>query len=292
MHMHHARSPHPHSFNPAEFAKTLLTRQVVEAPFNHARFVYHLNIFIVLIVVVFILFALPRLFYRFSHPDEWRNGHFLKSKPVGNNNNIHLSFSGSEKEEKSTLSSLQPAYFPPSVLPNKSTYSLDHHVTSTINLYDETDDRVIGGKFNVDLSRNVSATSTTNLLSRNASTVTTASTRIRRRREGLPAHMPSLSARIPFATSVLRYTVRPGMDVGKALVLVCYFAILLYGTFYKSDVFSNPIRTGFLAVSQIPVVVVLGTKNNFIGMLLGMGYERVRVSSISNSDVLTFVARS
>ena len=88
--------------------------------------------------------------------------------------------------------------------------------------------------------------------------------------------MPSFSARIPYATNLLRFTLRPGMDVGKALVLICYFSILLYGTFYRSNVFSNPIRTGYLAVSQIPVVVVLGTKNNFIGMLLGMGYERVR----------------
>lgn len=124
--------------------------------------------------------------------------------------------------------------------------------------------------------------STRNLLSRNASTLTTASTRVRRRREGLPAHMPS--ARIPYMTNILRFTLRPGMDVGKT-TMVSYFGILLYGTFYKSNVFSNAIRTGYLAVSQNPVLVVLGTKNSTIGMLLGMGYGRVCVLFLVGADL-------
>ncbi|KAH8078725.1 iron reductase [Cristinia sonorae] len=273
MHMyHHARSLHARSFNSVN-ATALLPRLIVETPFDHAKFVYHLNLFIVVVVVLFILCAIPRLFYRFSHPDEWRNGHFLRSKPVPGGINVAFSAPLSDDEkEKATVSPLKPAYFSPTSLPVQQprVMTLDEHITTSINLYDETDDRVIGGKYNTDLSRNISTTSTMNLLSRNASTATTASTRVRRRREGLPAHMPSLSSRIPF-------TLRPGMDVGKALVLICYFGILLYGTFHKSNVFSNAVRTGFLAVSQIPVVVVLGTKNNFIGMLLGMGYERLNV---------------
>lgn len=283
--MHHARSPHPRSFNSGSVASTasLLPRAVVQPPYDHAALVYHLNLFIVVVVVIFILCAIPRFFFRFSHPDEWRNGHMLRSKPASGDirltSPVQADDSDDEKKGEKMLSPLEPAYFSPTGLPSKQPQmhsSLDGHITTSINLYDDTDDRVIGGKdYQAYLARNASTTSSMNLLSRNASTATTATTRIRRHREGLPAHMPSLSARIPYATNVLRFTLRPGMDVGKALVLVCYFGILLYGTFYKSNVFSNAVRTGYLAVSQIPVVVVLGTKNNVIGMLLGMGYERV-----------------
>lgn len=297
-HPHHSRSPHARSVNDfASTASSLLPRAVnsVFATFNHAEFVYHLNLFIVCIVVIFILCAIPRFFFRFSHRDEWRNGHMLRSKPAAPGMNITFPQS-SEKQSSSAsseadedekkmmaLSPMAPAYFSPTGLPEKRAHMLDPesdaHLTTSINLYDSTDDRVLGKSDPLSRSGTMGSTmSTRNLLSRNASTLTTASTRVRRRREGLPAHMPSFSARIPYMTNILRFTLRPGMDVGKAMILVSYFGILLYGTFYKSNVFSNAIRTGYLAVSQIPVVVVLGTKNNPIGMLLGMGYERVCVS--------------
>ncbi|THH20120.1 hypothetical protein EUX98_g8647 [Antrodiella citrinella] len=295
-HPHHSRSPHARALN--EFAVTassLLPRTVnsIFATFNHAEFVYHLNLFIVCVVTIFIVCAIPRFFFRFSHRDEWRNGHMLRCKPA---DGMNISFpqpsetgsssasSETDEDEKkmlgATLAPLAPAYFSPTGLPEKHAQMLDAdsdaHLTTSINLYDDTDDRVLGKSDPLSRSGTMGSTmSTRNLLSRNASTLTTASTRIRRRREGLPAHMPSFSARIPYATNILRFTLRPGMDVGKAMILVSYFSILLYGTFYKSNVFSNAIRTGYLAVSQIPVVVVLGTKNNPIGMLLGMGYERL-----------------
>ncbi|TCD60527.1 hypothetical protein EIP91_009935 [Steccherinum ochraceum] len=287
-HHHHARSPHAHSdFNPVVAPATLIPRAIVHTHYNHPEFIFHLNLFIIFVVVIFVLCGLPRFFFRFSHPDEWRNGHFLRSKPV--NGEIQLTSPtvlspspGSDDENEKYLSPLEPAYFSPTGLPEKqaqmhSPISLDEHFTSAINLYDESDNRVLKDPFSSSLTRNNTTTSTTNLLSRSASTATTASTRISRRREGLPSHMPSFAARIPYATPILRYTLRPGLDVGKALVLICYFSILLYGTFYKSNVFSNAIRTGYLAVSQIPVVVILGTKNNFIGMLLGKGYERLNL---------------
>lgn len=300
MHMHHARSPHAHSFNHVAAQSLLPRNPVQEAPYNHALFVFHLNLIVVVVVTAFVLCAIPRFFYRFSHPDEWRNGHFLRSVPVSGAvalaSPAHFSSSDDEDEKKpNRLSPLSPAYFSPTGLPEKQAYmqsdaSLDGHLQTSVNLYDESDDRVLGFGLadGSDLARNFSTTSSRHLLSRNASTATTASTRIRKRREGLPAHLPALSARVPYATTVLRFTLRPGMDVGKALILVCYFSILLYGTFYRSNVFSNAVRTGYLAVSQIPVVVILGTKNNFVGMILGMGYERVRDTFVSRlTKVLT-----
>jgi hypothetical protein len=52
-------------------------------------------------------------------------------------------------------------------------------------------------------------------------------------------------------------------------------------TFYKSNVFTDPVRTGFVAMAQIPFVFAFSMKNNFLGMLVGLGYEKVFTSSLS-----------
>ncbi|KAI0746323.1 incomplete iron reductase [Daedaleopsis nitida] len=101
-----------------------------------------------------------------------------------------------------------------------------------------------------------------------------ASTR-ERRRQNVPTHMLGISTLVPGLASFLRTTIRPGLTIGKGCVLLSYFATMLYGGLYMSNPFSDPLRTGFLAVSQIPVVVLLGTKNNILGMLIGFGYERL-----------------
>ena len=60
-------------------------------------------------------------------------------------------------------------------------------------------------------------------------------------------------------------------------LLTALLAIVLYAGLYMSNPLAEPIRAGFVALSQIPVVVIFGTKNNLVGMLIGFGYERVRL---------------
>ena len=81
----------------------------------------------------------------------------------------------------------------------------------------------------------------------------------------------------PTIASYLRVGVRPGLTIGKSILLLGYFGIMLYAGLYGSNPFSDPVRAGFLAASQIPVIVALGTKNNIVGMLIGFGYERVSI---------------
>ena len=67
----------------------------------------------------------------------------------------------------------------------------------------------------------------------------------------------------------------PDKTYGKIALSLIYIGGILVSVFYASDPLAHPARLGLIAVSQIPVVVVLGTKNNSVGMLLSMGYERV-----------------
>jgi ferric-chelate reductase len=93
-----------------------------------------------------------------------------------------------------------------------------------------------------------------------------------------PAHVRSLAALFPTTANVLRHTVVPGTSLGQLGALVVYFVVLVYPTLYKSNPFTDFRRTGLVSLSQVPVVFALCVKNNPAGILLGIGYERVRTS--------------
>ena len=82
---------------------------------------------------------------------------------------------------------------------------------------------------------------------------------------------------LPQLSWITRISLRPGLTVGGASILLAYFAVMFYAGFYKSNIFTDPLRLGYVAISQIPVVVILATKVNVLGMLLGAAYTRVRV---------------
>lgn len=91
----------------------------------------------------------------------------------------------------------------------------------------------------------------------------------------LPPHVCAWSSHVPTFANILRYRLDVGFSLGQALVLVIYFATLVYAGFLKSSPFTDPLRTGFVAMSQIPVVYLLATKNNILGIFIGLGYEKL-----------------
>lgn len=92
----------------------------------------------------------------------------------------------------------------------------------------------------------------------------------------LPPHTQSWAGRYHKISAFLGRTCFPGYSIGRSMVVLGYFLIILYATVYKSSPFSDPQRAGFVAMSQLPIVFALATKNNILGMLLALGYEKVR----------------
>jgi len=90
-----------------------------------------------------------------------------------------------------------------------------------------------------------------------------------------PPHVPSVPLFLAPLMNLLRVSIAPGYSLGHAAVMLNYFYALLYGTFRESNIFTDNIRSAFMATSQIPLVFALAQKNNFIGGLLGYGYEKV-----------------
>ncbi|KAL5524840.1 hypothetical protein ACEPAF_9986 [Sanghuangporus sanghuang] len=91
-----------------------------------------------------------------------------------------------------------------------------------------------------------------------------------------PAHVVSLTSLFHPLSKPFGYPISPGKSLGKYLLVIVYMAGVFFLVFFNGgDPLADSDRLGYIAISQIPVAVALGTKNNVIGMLLGMGYERL-----------------
>jgi ferric-chelate reductase len=79
----------------------------------------------------------------------------------------------------------------------------------------------------------------------------------------------------PTLAYALNFRVAPGFSFGNLLVLLVYTALMLYASLRRPNPFSNPLRIGYLAISQVPIVVALAGKTNWLGLACGLGYEKV-----------------
>jgi len=91
----------------------------------------------------------------------------------------------------------------------------------------------------------------------------------------LPPHCRSWSGINQKTSIILGFQPFDGYSLGQCIILICYSAIAIFGSLYKSNPFREYVRTGFVSTAQIPIVFALATKNNIIGRFLSMGYEKV-----------------
>ncbi|TFK96091.1 ferric reductase like transmembrane component-domain-containing protein [Pterulicium gracile] len=91
-----------------------------------------------------------------------------------------------------------------------------------------------------------------------------------------PTRVPSTIFRTLYPlVSLARTRVDCGFTMGQLFLLVLYAVLLGYASFYRSNPFTDPVRTGWVATSQLPLVIALGTKNNVIGAMLSVSYEKI-----------------
>ena len=91
-------------------------------------------------------------------------------------------------------------------------------------------------------------------------------------------HMPMLSSLTHPVASLVHIRVLESYSLGKVLLMAAYTVVILFAGLYQSSPFVAPDRSGWVSVSQLPFIYILATKNNVIGMLVSVGYEKVCVS--------------
>jgi ferric-chelate reductase len=211
-----------------------------EEEYDAASLVYHVDLFILALIILLILIRAPRLLARLGRPSNWFNrGHFLRHTNVPRP--VHRPTRGGHHEDLPL-----PAV---GASGKVEMASADSHTLQTHEyLYNKE-----GG------SRRGRAG------------------RLPRGPEPqFPVH---LSACPPFLRGLakpLGWRVSPGFSLAQLLVCGVWFAITLYATLYKSTgTFTDPVRAGWVAVAQVPFVFAFASKNNVISGLLGLGYEKL-----------------
>ena len=91
-----------------------------------------------------------------------------------------------------------------------------------------------------------------------------------------PPHIGTCAKHLRLFLLPLRSRVLPGVSGGQVVVVAIYCYLMGYAAWYDSNVFTDEERTGWIAVTQMPLLFALAQKSNFLSTLLGQGYEKVR----------------
>ncbi|KAF7377661.1 Iron reductase [Mycena sanguinolenta] len=92
-------------------------------------------------------------------------------------------------------------------------------------------------------------------------------------RVSYPPHVAACTPLLRPLASPLSIRISPGFTIAHLMVCLVYLSILIYPL---SVATAGPLvdldRTGWIATSQLPLVVLFASKNNLLGMMLGNGY--------------------
>lgn len=206
--------------------------------------VYDIDIFLLIVILVFALFNAPRAIARFANRSEWFQGHFLHSATLTRKPRINLNTNSIYLHSN----------------PQKTVLDLDDGTTEATHPQ------------SVPYFASQSTIDEKALPPRPLTVVLPASMQ-------QTWHMPMLSSLIHPAASLLHRRVHENYSLGQVLLMAGYSVVILYAGLYRSSPFVDVDRSGWVSASQLPFIYVLATKNNVIGMLVGVGYEKVCVSS-------------
>ncbi|KAJ6504187.1 hypothetical protein C8R47DRAFT_968696 [Mycena vitilis] len=93
------------------------------------------------------------------------------------------------------------------------------------------------------------------------------------------SYPPRIEAAPVFLRSVVslfRSRVAPGLSAAQFAVCAGWLGVILYPSIYRSTgPFTDINRYGFIAIAQVPFIFAFASKNNVLGMFLGVGYEKL-----------------
>ena len=100
----------------------------------------------------------------------------------------------------------------------------------------------------------------------------------------VPTRVPRWTTIVhPSLAYMLNFRVSPGLSLDSLLVLLAYVLIVLYAFLYRSNPLKDPNRESYIAVSQIPIVVALANKSNWLSWMSGVSYQKVKINELGAS---------
>ncbi|KAJ1308190.1 hypothetical protein OPQ81_003905 [Rhizoctonia solani] len=216
-------------------------------PLSNDDIGFYTDILILFVLLFFTITALPRLFARLSHRTAWKDGWIIL---------------------RGTSSSLSKF----STSANSSAFSVTRKPTYTSKggLSRSNTKKSLGG-----LGSSESETFESTYAPHSFNVSVASHLRAARGVQGHePTRVPSYDAMLHPVSKLVtaRYA---GYSVGQYIILLAYAALMCVSMFLWANPVTNIKRSGFVCISQIPVVFALGTKNSLVGWLVGMGYEKL-----------------
>jgi len=208
------------------------------SPIDSQIFLYDVDIFLAAIIGFIILLRVPRGLARFWKSYEWRNGHIL----------------GYTRPRQRAAVSRHPSQSHPTRHPSGS----------------RSRGRSPGGE------KAYATTDESHTL--HSHTAVRLNHRGQRIQPSYPPHVSSHPAFLRPVIHYLKLSYVPGYSNLQILIMLAYFSILLFALLYKSNVWTDPDRAGWIAASQLPFLFAFAAKNNVIGWSLGVEYQKVRSS--------------
>ncbi|KAJ7472299.1 hypothetical protein B0H11DRAFT_1811591 [Mycena galericulata] len=93
-------------------------------------------------------------------------------------------------------------------------------------------------------------------------------------RVAYPPHVATSMPLLRPLAAPLSTRISPGFTFAQLLVFLVYVSVLIYpASVATAGPFVDLDRASWIAISQLPLVILLASKNNVLGMLLGAGYE-------------------
>lgn len=208
----------------------------------NSSLVYQLDIFLLIVILVFTVFSAPRAIARFARPSEWSQGYCLRSITLSRQPRIDLNTNSIYLNSDPQTAVLD--------LDGGSTENVHSQSVPYLPSHSTHDEKALPPH------------------PRPLATLVPSSTQ-------QTWHMPMLSSLLPPVAGLLHRRVHENYSLGQILLMAGYSIVILYAGLYQSNPFVDPDRSGWVCVSQLPFIYVLSTKNNVIGMLVSVGYEKV-----------------
>ena len=235
-------TPPTHSFAP--------TSPTISDPF---RFVFHIDAVLLSLFALYVVFSIPRALAYLFHSSDIFNGFFFRSgqsstSPQGQGDKLGRSGTATKGSK-----------------PLRTTSTRTNHTTRTL-----VDSPVDGGILKA----------TSGSAAPPALVVPSLSAGFSRRyistSRSAPTRVPRWTTIMhPTLAYTLNYRIAPGFSFGKLLLLLVYAIVVLYAVIFRSDPFTDPLRSGFISVSQIPIAMALAGKANWFSWTSGVAYQKV-----------------
>ncbi|KAF8664113.1 hypothetical protein AX16_000803 [Volvariella volvacea WC 439] len=207
---------------------------------NGAVIVYHTNLLLLAIFAFWAILRLPLILARLRTPSEWLSGNFLYHTIPRRPHVVVRRSTTLKKKGKASSRSLSPL----GSVSMKDIASDDSHTL---------------------VSHGTLAASNMKRVNEKGAPV-----QVR-----YPHHVAECPRRLRRWLKFLWWRVDQGVSVAQMIVMLLYFCILVYPSFYKSSPFTDPERTGWVALSQMPIIFAFAAKNGIPGTIWGYGYEKL-----------------